>query len=444
MRPLDEVMGLAVRSNASAYITAAGTTAWSAWAEMVERYRQQVRHLDRTRIGLVTRPLPDTFAALAALILNRHGVYLIDEISAERAVARLVEDHGLGAVVDAAPQGLRTRITSAGYDGSDQGSITLFTSGSTGRPKTVRHSWETLTRPVRRSEDPCDERWLLAYRPHLYAGLQVLLHCLLNQAALVLPQRDASVQETVQLMRNAGVTHVSATPSYWRWLITLGSKGAFEQLDLRQMTLGGEGADQAVLDSLSGLFPRARLVHIYATSEAGRCFSVKDGREGFPASFVEAPRPDGVEVKIEGGELYVCSPNSMLRGETIDKSTITDAPWQATGDLVERVGDRILFIGRRSDIINVGGDKVHPVVVEQVIRSTPGVVDTRVYARRSSLSGQLVACEIVVEPIHNPEKVRIDVQQRCLEELAAYERPRFIEVVSAITLSAAAKKRRQT
>ncbi len=297
---------------------------------------------------------------------------------------------------------------------------------------------------MRRREETGEERWLLAYRPHLYAGLQVLMHCLLNQATLVLPQRDASTQEVVHLMRNAGVTHVSATPSYWRWLVTLGGKDALERLKLKQITLGGEGADQAVLDSLTKLFPLARLVHIYATSEAGRCFSVKDGREGFPASFLEAPGPDGVELRIEGGELCVRSPNSMLRDEAINTNASTDAPWHPTGDLVEVVGDRIRFVGRRSDIINVGGNKVHPVVVEQVVRSTQGVADTRVYAQRSSLAGQLVACEIAVEPWHDPEQVRRSVQRRCLEELAAHERPRIIEIVSAITLSAAAKKLRQT
>ncbi len=99
MRPLDEVMGLAAASNGSAYVTAAGTTSWSDWAVKVERYRQQVRHLDRVRIGLVARPLPDTFAVLAALILNRRHVFLIDEMGDEKAVARLLEDHGLEAVV---------------------------------------------------------------------------------------------------------------------------------------------------------------------------------------------------------------------------------------------------------------------------------------------------------------------------------------------------------
>jgi acyl-CoA synthetase (AMP-forming)/AMP-acid ligase II len=170
---------------------------------------------------------------------------------------------------------------------------------------------------------------------------------------------------------------------------------------------------------------------------------VKDGREGFPARFLEAPGPDGVELRIEGGELFVHSLNSMLCDEAIDITASTDAHWLPTGDLVERVGDRIRFVGRRSDIINVGGSKVHPVVVEQVVRSTPGVADTRVYAKRSSLVGQLVACEIAVEPSHDPEQVRSSIQRRCREELAAHQRPRIIEIVSAITLSAAAKKLRR-
>ena len=83
------------------------------------------------------------------------------------------------------------------------------------------------------------------------------------------------------------------------------------QLPIVQITLGGEVVDQAVLDRLKNAFPKSRLVHIYATTEMGRCFSVNDGLAGFPASYLKAPLPDGVELKIEDGQLMIRSANSM-------------------------------------------------------------------------------------------------------------------------------------
>ena len=86
--------------------------------------------------------------------------------------------------------------------------------------------------------------------------------------------------------------------------------------------------------------------------------------------------------------------------------------WFATGDLVERVGDRCFFVGRRDDLINVGGNKVQPVRVEQVIQEIPGVRDVRVFARSSSLVGQMVACEYVTEPGFEPERSRMRFSKR--------------------------------
>jgi hypothetical protein len=90
---------------------------------------------------------------------------------------------------------------------------------------------------------------------------------------------------------------------------------------LIQVTLGGEVVDQQILDSLRRTFPHARIVHIYATTELGRCFSVTDGRAGFPARYLTEPTADGVVLGVEDGELVVRSANAMegyeLDGELV-------------------------------------------------------------------------------------------------------------------------------
>ena len=73
------------------------------------------------------------------------------------------------------------------------------------------------------------------------------------------------------------------------------------------------------------------------------------------------------EIRVEDGELFVRSANAARGGE---------ASWTATNDLVGPVDDRFVFLGRRSEQINVGGNKVSPVAVERVLQSVPGVLDT--------------------------------------------------------------------
>jgi acyl-CoA synthetase (AMP-forming)/AMP-acid ligase II len=281
---------------------------------------------------------------------------------------------------------------------------------------------------------------LLTYRPHLYAGLQVFFQCLLNQETLVLPEPGMPVGSLIDLMRRGAVTSVSATPSYWRRLIALSRPEEFAALKLSQITLGGEAADQPMLDTLTRYFPEARLVHIYATSELGRCFSVDDRLAGFPVRLLDGPSQDGVEIKVENDELHVRSANAMLGPQQGRDRDRRGRDWMATGDLVERVGDRYIFAGRRDELINVGGNKVRPLLVEQVVQSVPGVRDARVFARNSSLVGQMVACEFVPEPGLEPEEVTRLIQKTCLERLEEYQRPRFIQPVATIALSEADKR----
>ena len=126
-----------------------------------------------------------------------------------------------------------------------------------------------------------------------------------------------------------------------------------------------------------------------------------------------------------------------------DESTSNDAGWIETGDLVELTADRVLFAGRAGDMINVGGNKVRPAVVEQAIRAVPGVTDVRVYGQSSSIAGQLVACQIVPAVGQDPAAITTAVAQTCRATLQPYQCPRLIECVEEIQLTTAGKVSRR-
>ena len=86
--------------------------------------------------------------------------------------------------------------------------------------------------------------------------------------------------------------------------------------------------------------------------------------------------------------------------------------------------------------------KVYPVEVERAIRDIPGVADVRVFGKRSSIAGELVACEIVPDPNQNPEALRESVITICRSRLASHQQPRFVKVVDRIDLTAAGKAMR--
>jgi acyl-CoA synthetase (AMP-forming)/AMP-acid ligase II len=404
------------------------------------------RSLAGLRVGIALRDPVDHVAVAAALDgLGCHAFLAGGRNSAEiRALAdQLHWDAVVWNLMDepeemnAPPAGNSVRL-------SPKGVVTVLTSGTTGRPKAANHTWTTLAGPVRRDRRYAAARWLCAYPLTLYAGTQVMLQALLNWSALVIPPSldPGTVSRT---MRTARVTHASGTPTFWRQVALFGPREDLRECRLEQITMGGETVLQPLLDQLAGLFPQARLVHIYASTELGRLFSVTDGREGFPAEFLEESPEPGIELKIVDGELMARSRHAMLEYDRLTaggfgKSTDEAAGgWVATGDLVECRGDRVLFRGRKSDLINVGGRKVSPMTVETVLREAAGVGDVRVYGKGSSLAGQLVAADIVLAEGSNEHDVRMEINRIVRGRLAQHEIPRLVQVVESIAQNAAMK-----
>lgn len=317
-------------------------------------------------------------------------------------------------------------------DSDDKGAIIILTTGTTGVPKAAKHKWKRLlARPGRQRQGEKDRHsWLLAYPLNHFAGIQVVLHVLQNHETLVIPSsRDYG--RIITTIIEQGVDSVSGTPTFWRMMVGRIGSDQLARLQLRQITVGGEASTPDLLERLKSKFPAASITQVYATTELGTCFSVKDGLPGFPASYLDRP-VGNVQLKIIDGELYVRSAVKMIA--YVDGSPPPEAreDWTATGDTVDQVGDRVLFRGRKTEIINVGGVKVHPLKVEETLLRVPGVAAARAYGRANPVTGQIVACDLELESDAKETAVREAVQKTCLAELNRYEQPRQIAIVGQL------------
>lgn len=319
--------------------------------------------------------------------------------------------------------------------------VLMTTSGTTGAPKVAKHRVDRLTgriRPTKPGVEPA--RWLLTYHPASFAGLQVLLTAIELGGDVI-----AIARPTIASLTDAALarrpTHISGTPTFWRgFLLALGQRAS--EIPLAQATLGGEPVDQSVLDRLRAWFPRAGLTHIYASTEAGALFAVRDGHAGFPARWLEQ-EIDGVGLRIRNGQLEVRSPRAM-EGYV---SALVDTPltpdgWLRTGDSVDLVGNRVIFRGRTDATINVGGAKVSPEEVEGILLEMPAVADVRVYAARNPITGELVAAEVVLQQGCDPASARMAILAHARSRLAEYKVPRILQFTGHISASEAGKKRR--
>lgn len=324
--------------------------------------------------------------------------------------------------------GLQSTALSAA-EGVDSEFLVL-TSGTTGQPKCVRYLWSDLIQQVRESARSRGTRWLLAYHLNHFAGIQMFLHVLVNRAALVVPD-SGSVSDMLATARANEVTHISASPTFWRFAIAQLQAEEQPLPGLQQITLGSEVVTPSLLESLKAMFPRVRISQVYASTEAGSCVSVADGRAGLPLSILDYNEDAPVRFRIEDGQLFIHSRHGM-RGFLGDKDNVQDE-WRATGDLVRIEGDRVVFLGRQTELINVGGVKVHPVHVEDVVATVDGVKIAKAYGQPNAIMGQIVAVDLVLEDGADEEGIEERVFEACLR-LDRHSRPRLVNVVPELDM----------
>jgi acyl-coenzyme A synthetase/AMP-(fatty) acid ligase len=119
-----------------------------------------------------------------------------------------------------------------------------------------------------------------------------------------------------------------------------------------------------------------------------------------------------------------------------------------TGDLVERIGERYHFIGRKDGVINVGGLKVHPEEVEAAINRHAGVSGSRVTARKSPITGAIVMAEVVLKAVEQDGAVlpsaalEREIIELCRRDLEPYKVPAAIRFVRSLPISATGKLKR--
>lgn len=314
-----------------------------------------------------------------------------------------------------APPGLTTRFR-------------LFTSGTTGEPKPVDHTLVTLSRTVRPSPPSGGgtRRWGLLYEPTRMAGMQVLLQALAGGDHLLDATDRPDLSARLHWLADAGVEALSATPTVWRQVLQ--SRIAAD-LPLRQITLGGEIADQKILDALGHTFPGARITHIFASTETGAAFAVNDRREGFPRAYLDRS-PHGIRLQVRGGELFVHVPG--VDGADADG-------FVATGDMVELADDRVRFLGRASGVVNVGGVTVSPEQVESALRASPEVVDAVVTPRRNPFSGWILTARVVPAVGADATELPARLRSELAEELSSAHVPASIKIVPSLDTSATGK-----
>lgn len=316
-----------------------------------------------------------------------------------------------------------------------QPGLVLFSSGSTGKSKAALHNFTALLEKFKvRRHQMCTLTFLLL--DHI-GGINTLFYTLANGGTVVsVPTRDPVV--VCQAIERHRVQLLPTSPTFLNMLLISEAYRHHDLSSLELVTYGTEVMPESTLCRMHAVFPQVRLLQTYGLSELGILRSqsrdsgslwVKVGGEGF-------------ETKVVDGTLWVRAQSAML-GYLNAPSPFDAEGWMNTEDVVEVDGDYIHILGRRTEIINVGGQKVYPAEVEGVLMQMDNVRDATVYGEKNPITGSIVAARLNLFTPETPIELKKRIRAFCKDKLAPYKIPVKVEITGQAQFSARYKKLRR-
>jgi len=293
--------------------------------------------------------------------------------------------------------------------------LVVFTSGSTGKAKGILHDCEMVLRKF--SMERPGYRTLLFLLMDHFGGFNTLMS-VFSYGGTAAIAANHGPEEVCSTVEQAAVELLPITPTFLNLLLASKSYQRFDLSSVRLITYGTEVMSESTLSRVHAIFPSARLQQTYGLSELGVLRSkskdsdsvwVKIGGEGF-------------ETKVIDGMLHVRSQSAMV-GYLNAPSPFDEEGWMDTGDAIEVDGEYMRILGRESEVIIVGGQRVFPVEVETVLTEADNVIEATVYGVPHTLMGNFVAARVSLEQDEDPLQLKARLRKICLAQLTPYKVP---------------------
>lgn len=312
--------------------------------------------------------------------------------------------------------------------------LILFSSGSTGTPKAILHDLVTVAEKfrVQRAATTAIAFLMIDH----FGGINTII-AITSSLGTVVTVADRSVGTICRAISDAKVELLPATPSFLTMMLSSGVWREHDLSSLTRITYGTEVMPQSTLDRMRDAFPDVEFQQTYGLSEVGvlRSKSRPDG------SLWVRLGGSGFETRIVDDVLWIRSQYAMV-GYLNASSKFDDEGWFNTQDRVEQDGEWIRIHGRVTDLINVGGQKVYPTEIEDVILTLPNIADVAVFGEDHALLGKMVVARVLTV---NPEPVaelKKRVRAECARRLANYKVPSKVVLAEGPLYSGRQKKLR--
>lgn len=335
----------------------------------------------------------------------------------------------------------------------------LFTTGTTGAPKGVALSYNNLSAAARNINafigNTSSDVELLALPVSHSFGLGRLRCSLSKGAAVVMLGTFANVKKFFKEMAHCQVTMFAMVPASWGFIKKMSGKyiGKFAD-QLKFIEIGSSFMPVEDKELLMSLLPKTRICMHYGSTEASRSAFMEFHTYKDNLLSIGKASPN-VEIKIFtsqgtpaalGEEGEVC-----VKGEHVTCSYWNETPERFASDFYDgyfRTGDcgtmdaegNIYLKSRIKEMINVGGKKVSPMEVEDILNTIPGIKESACIGIPDPgiVLGEVVKAFIVADDNLSDE----DIMQQLRPQLEVYKLPVEIERINAIPKTGSGKIQR--
>jgi long-chain acyl-CoA synthetase len=337
------------------------------------------------------------------------------------------------------------RIEPQHADPATTPAVFQYTGGTTGRPKAAVLSHRNLVANVVQSDS-----WNVTRRPgeevtvavipcfHIY-GLTIALLMGLFEGGTIVLQVRPDLHELLRLIDRYRPTQLPGVPTLYRGLIDRPDLAKYRLRSIRYCLSGSAPLPVDVarrFEALTG----AKLIEGYGLSESSPATHANPVEGERRAGSIGIPLPDTDQRVValddpgrvlgpdEAGELEVRGPQVMLEYYRQPEETagVLRDGWLRTGDVARIDADGFAYIlDRKKDLVNVGGMKVYPREVEEVLLQHPAIADAAAIGVPDVELGEVVKAFVVLRPAQTVGAEELIAFVR--ERIAHYKAPRAIE-----------------
>lgn len=293
--------------------------------------------------------------------------------------------------------------------------LVLFTSGTSGKPKGAVHDFSLLLEKFNTARKSLRTVNFLLF-DH-WGGLNTMFHTLSN-GGVVLTLKDRQPESICAFIEKHKIELLPASPTFLNLLLISEAYKNYDLYSLKLITYGTEPMPQTTLTRIKKAFPNVKLQQTYGLIELGvlRSKSKNDG------SLWVKIGGEGFNTRVVDGLLEIQAKSAML-GYINAPSPFTEDGWFMTGDQVETDGEYMKILGRKSEIINVGGEKVYPIEVENIIQELDNVAEVTVFGKKNPIMGSIVCAKVRLLKEEDKKQFITRLKIYCRQKLQSYKVP---------------------